>query len=67
MTVAPVPAEGEEVQSPPSRLPLLQQEVRDAPHAEHETHPVVCHHMLLTKVLHLGIRIVVLLSSALGR
>lgn len=66
VTVAPVTAEGKEKQLPPSCLSLLWQEVRDSPHAEHKTHPVICHHMLLTKVLDLGIHIVVLLSSALG-
>lgn len=41
---------------------LLQQEVRDAPHAEHRTHPLICHRMLLTQVLDLGVPIMVLLS-----
>lgn len=67
VTVAPVTVEGKEKQSPPSCPSLLQQEVPDAPHAEQKTHPLVYHHMLLTEVLDLGIHIMVLLSSALGR
>jgi len=66
VTVAPVTAEGKEKQLPPFHLPLLCQEVRDPPDAEHKTHPVICHHMLLTKVLDLSIHIMVPLLPALG-
>lgn len=41
---------------------LLQQEVPDTPHAQHRTHPLICHHLLLTQVLDLGVPIMVLLS-----
>lgn len=58
VTVAPVAAEEKEKQLRPScsRRSVI------PPYAEHRTHPVICHHMLLTQVLDLGVPIMVLLS-----